>query len=292
MGGSRLRPFCCVGLAYFAIAVAAPLALLSIDQGVWNFEGMLWSIAAGTAGAIGALGIILAFNSGGKPVFVMPLVFGFRPVVNTLTSMWLTNQLHKIDPLFAGSLATVIAGAVMVLVFAPKAQHGPAAHPRPTPAPPPPPPPPPPTPPPPTPVSPPVSTASPPSSVSGEPASSAAGSNSVAGSSSVSASSASSFPRITPTRLPCDAEYLTTNGLTLDYDSLSTRADRSHAVGRSRDEFLRYSLAMELRKEGDHEASLSKLDELTRQAKAYVPAFFMAAQQLVELDRIDQARPI
>ena len=130
MGGSRLRPFCCVGLAYFAIAVAAPLTLLSIDQGEWNFIGMLWSIAAGSAGAIGALGIILAFNSGGKPVFVMPLVFGFAPVVNTLTTMWLADQLSKIDPVFAASLATIICGAVMVLIFAPKAGHGPAPAPK------------------------------------------------------------------------------------------------------------------------------------------------------------------
>jgi hypothetical protein len=127
MGGSRLRPFCCVGLAYFAIAVAAPLMLLSIDRGHWDWEGMLWSIAAGTAGAVGALGIILAFNSGGKPVFVMPLVFGFAPVVNTLTTMWIQNQLDKIDPVFVASLATVICGAVMVLIFAPKAKHGPPA---------------------------------------------------------------------------------------------------------------------------------------------------------------------
>ena len=129
MGGSRLRPFCCVGLAYFAIAVAMPLAMLSIDRtgSTWTWDGMLWSIAAGTAGAIGALGIILAFNAGGKPVFVMPLVFGFAPVVSTLTSMWLAKQLDKIDPIFAASLATIICGAVKVLVFAPKAQHGPVA---------------------------------------------------------------------------------------------------------------------------------------------------------------------
>ncbi len=56
------------------------------------------------------------------------------------------------------------------------------------------------------------------------------------------------------------------------------------------DTFLRYSLAMELRGEGDHETSLMKLAELTRDASPYVPAFFMAAQQLVELERIDEAR--
>ncbi len=58
------------------------------------------------------------------------------------------------------------------------------------------------------------------------------------------------------------------------------------------DDFLRYSLAMEMRKEADHEGSLIKLAELSKQAKAYVPAFFMAAQQLVELQRIVEARTI
>ena len=56
------------------------------------------------------------------------------------------------------------------------------------------------------------------------------------------------------------------------------------------DTFLRYSLAMELRSEGDHPNSLEKLDELMRDASPYVPAFFMAAQQLADLDRLDEAR--
>jgi hypothetical protein len=53
---------------------------------------------------------------------------------------------------------------------------------------------------------------------------------------------------------------------------------------------LRYSLAMELDKEGDHESSLTRLAELSREAPAYVPAFFMAAQQLVRLNRVEEAR--
>ncbi len=56
------------------------------------------------------------------------------------------------------------------------------------------------------------------------------------------------------------------------------------------DDFLRYSLAMEMRKEADHDASLTQLAELTKQPKPYVPAFFMAAQQLSELNRIFEAR--
>ncbi|EMI41585.1 MULTISPECIES: hypothetical protein [Pirellulaceae] len=56
------------------------------------------------------------------------------------------------------------------------------------------------------------------------------------------------------------------------------------------DTFLRYSLAMEFRSEGNQEQSLVKLGELTRDSEPYVPAFFMAGQQLVELGRVNEAR--
>lgn len=56
------------------------------------------------------------------------------------------------------------------------------------------------------------------------------------------------------------------------------------------DTFLRYSLAMEYRSEGNHDASIAKLRELTTDQPPYVPAFFMAAQQLVDLGRIEDAR--
>ncbi|TWU26741.1 hypothetical protein Pla52o_05940 [Novipirellula galeiformis] len=61
------------------------------------------------------------------------------------------------------------------------------------------------------------------------------------------------------------------------------------------DTFLRYSLAMELRSEGDFEQSLRRLDELTKDSPPYVPAFFMAGQVLADLanddpTRLDEAR--
>jgi hypothetical protein len=56
------------------------------------------------------------------------------------------------------------------------------------------------------------------------------------------------------------------------------------------DTFLRYSLALEREKEGDHERSLAGLAELARDQPPYVPAFFMAAQQLVRLSRVEEAR--
>jgi hypothetical protein len=56
------------------------------------------------------------------------------------------------------------------------------------------------------------------------------------------------------------------------------------------DAFLRYSLAMELDKEGEHDRSLAEFEGLTTAAVPYVPAFFMAAQQLSRLNRIAEAR--
>ncbi len=56
------------------------------------------------------------------------------------------------------------------------------------------------------------------------------------------------------------------------------------------DPFLRYSLAMELRKSEENEASLSILDSLCKDSKPYVPAFFMAGQQLADLNRVEEAR--
>ena len=56
------------------------------------------------------------------------------------------------------------------------------------------------------------------------------------------------------------------------------------------DTFLRYSLAMELGKEGLHERSLEGLQSLKQDMPPYVPAFFMSAQQLAKLDRVDEAR--
>ncbi|QDU55961.1 hypothetical protein [Aeoliella mucimassa] len=124
MDHSRLRPLLCVGLAYFAIAVVVPNMLLVIpnlaETSSYSFPGTLWSLGAGAAGAIGALGIIMAFNFGGKPVFVMPLIFGGAPVVNVLFSAINKGKLGDLSGFFIAGLILSIAGSAMVLVFAPR----------------------------------------------------------------------------------------------------------------------------------------------------------------------------
>lgn len=126
MHHSRLRPLLCVGIAYFLIAVIVPYFFLGElgEHSTYASVGTLWALAAGMCGAVGALGIIMAFNNGGKPVYVMPLVFGGAPVINTLAK----GGIENIGALFLAGLILVIAGAVMVLVFAPRGDGPVKAH--------------------------------------------------------------------------------------------------------------------------------------------------------------------
>ncbi len=120
-GLARWRPFVCVGLAYFLIGVVVPASLLQTvgEKGRWTASGTIWSLAAGAFGAIGALGIILAFTFGGKPIYVMPLVFGGAPVVNSFLTIYWGGKLKEISTLFTTGLVMVLMGAVTVLIFAP-----------------------------------------------------------------------------------------------------------------------------------------------------------------------------
>ncbi|MCO6456601.1 MAG: hypothetical protein J5I93_14985 [Pirellulaceae bacterium] len=76
--------------------------------------------------------------------------------------------------------------------------------------------------------------------------------------------------------------------------NLPSRREKIEAMLREspEDTFLRYSLAMELRKEGQHDASLEQLGELQKENPPYVPAFLMSAQQLVALNRVADARSV
>lgn len=122
MHHSRLRPLLCVGLAYFAIAVVVPNMILAEfpEHSTYGSFGTLWSMAGGAFGAVGALGIIMAFNFGGRPIYVMPLVFGGAPVINTLVSTVAQGQLGNMGALFLAGLILVIAGSAMVLTLAPR----------------------------------------------------------------------------------------------------------------------------------------------------------------------------
>jgi hypothetical protein len=125
-----LKSFICVGAAYFGIAIVVPLLLLARggERGAWTTKGVVWSLLAGVCGAGGALGVILALNAfGGKPIYVMPLIYGGAPVVNTLLTAFLNRGFDQLKAPFLAGLLLVITGAVTVLVFRPAPQVATAA---------------------------------------------------------------------------------------------------------------------------------------------------------------------
>ena len=69
----RYKAYLFVGIAYFLVAVLAPLAILVTSGADWNYpmSGMALSLIAGTVGAVGAFGVLLAFGAKGTPAVVM-----------------------------------------------------------------------------------------------------------------------------------------------------------------------------------------------------------------------------
>ncbi|HEY2415110.1 MAG TPA: hypothetical protein VGI40_22895 [Pirellulaceae bacterium] len=138
MGTGRLRPFICVGIAYVIIAIVGPILLMTItgmesesglthgwtDKSGSGIRGIFWSLMGGSAGALGALGVILALNYGGQPGYVMPVVFGCAPVINTAFTMYFAGTYKNLEPvrggLYFAGLLLVVMGASLVLLFAPK----------------------------------------------------------------------------------------------------------------------------------------------------------------------------
>jgi len=127
---SNLRAFLFVGVAYFLVAVLVPAVFIFVlksdptAKGTPNFDlvPMMWGIAAGIAGAVGALCIIFAVTNAGKggAIYVAPLVFAGAPIINTIATI---TYFHPVKTLpdwrfFLGLLLAVI-GAAMVMIYKP-----------------------------------------------------------------------------------------------------------------------------------------------------------------------------
>jgi hypothetical protein len=120
--GNPMRALLCVGVAYFLIGVLVPAGVLS-SQGEmrgFNATGTTTATFAGALGAIGAVFIIFAFRNGGSPTYVMPIVFGFAPLVNVMTTMLMHPPKSSVSPLLYLGFLLTAAGAGMVLYFRPQ----------------------------------------------------------------------------------------------------------------------------------------------------------------------------
>ena len=123
----RYKAFLFVGVAYFLVAILGPLIILLVSGADWNLpvKGAGWSLLAGTAGALGAFGILLAFGARGTPAVVMSIVFAGAPVVNAFVSMalhppaggWASLRWQFV----AGILLAAIGGCLVTLYKPPPA---------------------------------------------------------------------------------------------------------------------------------------------------------------------------
>ena len=90
-----LRPAIMVGTAYALLSLLTASLVLSMrgERGRWSLLGILWSLAAGAAAALGTLGTVVAFALGGQPIYVMPLIFGGVPVLATLVTAAMSRRM-------------------------------------------------------------------------------------------------------------------------------------------------------------------------------------------------------
>lgn len=120
----RYKAFLFVGVAYFIVAVLAPLAILAGLGSDFKFtgEGAGLSLIAGALGAVGAFGILLAFGARGVPVVVMSIVFSGAPIVNAIASMTAhppAGGLGAVHPMFYLGILAAATGGCLVTLYKP-----------------------------------------------------------------------------------------------------------------------------------------------------------------------------
>ena len=120
----RWKAFLFVGVAYFLIAVLAPLGILLAKGASFSMpaKGITWSLIAGSVGAIGALGVLLAFGAKGTPPVVMSIVFAGAPVVNAVVATALhppEGGLSAIRWQFAAGIFLAALGGCLVMLYRP-----------------------------------------------------------------------------------------------------------------------------------------------------------------------------
>lgn len=128
----RYKAFLFVGLAYFLTAVLAPLLVLKLQGATWAFpvKGAVWSLIAGTVGAVGAFCVLLAFGAKGTPPVVMTIVFAGAPVVNALYGMVLhppAGGWGNVRWQFYVGLLLAVMGGGLVTLYKPNPAPAPKA---------------------------------------------------------------------------------------------------------------------------------------------------------------------
>lgn len=124
------KPYIFIGVAYLVIAIIGGSIMMKfVFNDNFDFTGqyapaMKWGFLAGCLGALGALALTFALTrAGGKPAYVMPIVFGGAVTVNAIASYFI-HRGAEINPLMWVGMLLVAVGICLTAAFTPHG-HGP-----------------------------------------------------------------------------------------------------------------------------------------------------------------------
>lgn len=120
---ARYKTLLFAGIGFSLVAIVGSLFILKFKGIQWRFptRGIILATLAGAASATTALGILLAFGTGGTPAVVMTILFTGASLINAVVAL-------TIDPPQAGGLRwqfligmqLVILGICMVTIYRPE----------------------------------------------------------------------------------------------------------------------------------------------------------------------------
>jgi len=124
------KPYFFVGMAYVVVAIIGGAFMMkfafndNFDYSGKYFPAMKWGFLAGLLGAFGALGLTVALTkAGGKPAYVMPIVFGGAVTVNAIAA-YVSLHGQPVNPLMWVGMGLVAVGIILTAGYTP---HGHAA---------------------------------------------------------------------------------------------------------------------------------------------------------------------
>ena len=122
------KPYIFIGVAYLVIAIIGGSIMMktafndNFDFSGKYFPAMKWGFLAGCLGACGALALTFALTkAGGKPSYVMPIVFGGAVSVNAVAAYLSLHDGESVNPLMWVGMLLVAIGICLTAYHTP---HG------------------------------------------------------------------------------------------------------------------------------------------------------------------------
>lgn len=122
------KPYLFIGMAYLLIAIIGGAAMMKfVFNDNFDYTGryapaMKWGFLAGVLGAFGALFLTISLTkAGGRPSYVMPIVFGGAVSINAIVAYLSLHEGEKTNPLMWVGMGLVFVGVCLTAGFTP---HG------------------------------------------------------------------------------------------------------------------------------------------------------------------------